>query len=405
MQGRWSSPPQLHIEEGEGGRHASWLELFFDLVFVIAVAEVAHLLHDDLTVTGFAAYVALFVPVWWLWIDFSYYADQFDTRDVLYIGAMLTAMFGMIVLALTIHKVVEGGSATFAIVYAALRVLLIALYLRAWRHVPEARELTARYSISFIIALVFWLLSLLVPEPTRFFLWGVALFIEISNGPITYVTIKSVPQQVSHMDERFGLFAIIVLGEAILAVATGVSETEWQWRAMVAAASGFVVAVALWWLYFSWADESVINRALRSNRMGLLLSFVYGYSHFFIFAAIAAVGVGSQAAIEAISEGPLSVGARLALCGGVAMFLFALSAVHWAAPNPIQSRILALRLGMATGMLALVGLGANLSPLGLMALLTALLVGLAFWESLLLPPSQALPDEGPNPEARYQEQS
>lgn len=100
-------------------------------------------------------------------------------------------------------------------IYTALRLVIIWLYIQAWRFVPGSRELTTRYTISFLIAFLFWLGSIFVPAPARFWLWAVALAIEISNGPITYVTIRSVPTQNSHMDERFGLFVIIVLGEAI----------------------------------------------------------------------------------------------------------------------------------------------------------------------------------------------
>lgn len=229
--------------------------------------------------------------MWWLWIDFSYYADQFDVERGPYRITMLGVMFGMIVLALTIPEALHGGSAQFATIYTALRLVIIILYIQAWRLVPQSRELTARYTISFSIAFGLWLISIFVPEPTRFVLWGIALFIEISNGPITYVTIKSVPAQVSHMDERFGLFVIIVLGEAIVAVATGVADTRWQWRATLTAIGGFVSAVSLWWMYFEQADTSVINRALRSDRRALLLSFVYGYSHVFVFAGIVAAGL------------------------------------------------------------------------------------------------------------------
>ncbi len=94
----WWRPPRLRTEVPQGERHATWLELFFDLVFVIAVAELAHLLHDDLTPRGLLVYAALFVPVWWQWIDFSYYGDQYDTDDLSYRLALLAAMLGVVIL-------------------------------------------------------------------------------------------------------------------------------------------------------------------------------------------------------------------------------------------------------------------------------------------------------------------
>ncbi len=375
-------PLQLYVGESESGeRRATWLELFFDLVFVVAIAQLAHFLHHELTWAGIGGFAALFVPVWWLWIDFSYYADQFDIERGSYGYTMLGVMFGIIVLAMTIPNALHGGSAAFATIYAALRLVIIVLYIQAWRLVPQSRELTARYTISFSIAFVLWLISIFVPEPIRFVVWGIALFIEISNGPITYVTIRSVPAQVSHMDERFGLFVIIVLGEAIVAVATGVAGTQWQWQAILTGLGGFIVAVSLWRMYFERADSSVINWALRGNKQALLRSYVYGYSHFFVFAGIVATGVGIQSAIEAATKGSWTVEARAVLCGGLAVFLLGLSAVQWAAPRSLPGQIIGVRVLAALGCALLLWLGSFLAPLVLIGVLATTLVGLALFES------------------------
>lgn len=375
---------QLYVAENEASeRHASWLELFFDLVFVVAIAELAHLLHAHLDWGGIVSFALLFVPVWWLWIDFSYYADQFNVERGFYRLVMLSVMFGMIVLALRIPDALQDGSAEFASVYAALRLVIVGLYFQAWRLVPQSRELTKRYTLSFVIALVLWLASIVVPPPIRFVLWAVALLIEISNGPITYATIRSVPVQVSHMDERFGLFVIIVLGEAIIAVASGVSDIQWHWSETLTAMGGFIAAVSLWWLYFECAETSVINWALRSNqKSSLLRSFVYGYSHIFVFAGIVAAGVGIQSAIEGVEAG-LSLEARTVLCGGIALFLLGLTAVQWAAPRSLPRQILIGRMLAAVACGLLVGLGIWLNPAILIGMLVVILLCLIQFESAL----------------------
>ena len=154
-------PLRLHPGEGQGReRHATWLELFFDLVFVLAIAELAHLLHSDYSWSGIAGFAALFIPVWWLWIDFSYYADQFDVDEGPYRLVMLGVMFGIVIMALTVPEALAEGSANFAAVYTALRLVIIFLYMQAWRFVPQSRELTARYVISFSIAFFLWLASI-----------------------------------------------------------------------------------------------------------------------------------------------------------------------------------------------------------------------------------------------------
>ena len=363
-------------------RHATWLELFFDLVFVFAIAELAHLLHSDPTWAGIAGFAALFVPVWWLWIDFSYYADQFDIDRGPYRLVMLGVMLGLVIMALTIHDALQGGSAAFAAAYTALRLVIIFLYVQAWRLVPESRELTARYTISFSVAFCLWLLSIAVPEPIRFWLWAIALLIEVSNGPITYLTIRKVPTQKSHMDERFGLFVIIVLGEAIIAVATGVSETTWQWQSALTGVGGFLTAVSLWWMYFERADESTINQALRGGKLALLRSYLYGYSHILAFMGIVATGVGIQFAIEAVSSGDFGAEARTVLCGGVAIFLVGVTALQWATPQSLPRGVVGARLLLAALALSMIPLG--VSPLEIVLVLSLSLVSLNRFDNIPL---------------------
>lgn len=361
--------------ETDTERHATWLELFFDLVFVFAIAELSHFLYSELTWTGIASFAALFIPVWWLWIDFSYYADQFNGNKV-YDAIVLGVMFGIIALALSVPEALRGESVQFAIVYSILRAVIVFLYVQAWRFVPQSRELTARYTLSFSVALLLWLISIFVPEPARFFLWGIALLIEISNGPITYLTIRSVPTQKSHMDERFGLFVIIVLGEVIVAVATGVAGTDWQWRSTLAGISSFVTAVSLWWMYFERADESAIDRALRGGKLALARSYVYGYGHIFIFIGIVAAGVGLQLAIEASTGEPFIAQARAVLCGGLAVFLFGLTVVQWAVPGTFPQQMLVVRLLTVLLYGGLILFGGFLPPFAITMLLAVVSLGL-----------------------------
>ena len=366
-------------------RRATWLELFFDLVFVVAISGLAHVLHDHLDWSGIVNFAALFIPIWWLWIDFSYFADQFDVDRGFYRLTMLSVMFGIMVLSVTIPKALDGGAVQFATVYTALRFVIIALYIQAWRLVPQTRELTARYILSFSVAFILWFISIFVPEPACFWLWALALLIEISNGPITYITVRSVPAQASHMDERFGLFVIIVLGEAVLAVASGVADSNWQWRAALTALCGFVAAVSFWWMYFERADHSVINSTLRGGKRALLRAYIYGYSHVLVFAGIVATGVGIQAAIEAaIATENLADAARVVLWGGTSVFLLGLSAVQWAAPRPLPNDVLSVRLLSALVCLALSGLSSSLTPFAAVGLLAVILVTVTSYDSYRL---------------------
>ena len=383
---------RLHTGEGaDNPRHATWLELFFDLVFVFAIAELAHLLHSHSDWAGIFTFALLFVPVWWLWIDFSYYADQFNVDRGPYRLVIFGVMFGIVVLALTVPDVVEGGSANFAATYAALRLVIILLYMQAWRLVPQSRELTARYAISFSIAFLLWTISIATPEPVRFWLWAIALTIEISNGPITYLTIRHVPQQESHMDERFGLLVIIVLGEAIIAVATGVAGTNWQWQSVLAGAAGFLTAVSLWWMYFERSDETTINQALRGGRWALFLSYVYGYAHVFVFMGIVAAGVGVQFAIESFSGELFVAQQRTILCGGIATFLMGATTLQWASPNSLPKRVVVARSLLTLFSLSLIPIGAFLSPLAIVVVMSLSLTALNKLDGIDVPDDSVRP--------------
>ena len=113
-----------------GERRATWLELFFDLVFVVAIAALAVFLHDHLTLGGFLGFALLLVPVEWAWMSFAYYADQFDTDDTLFRVVMLVAMLASAALAVNVDGALEGSPAGFAAANVVLRLLLVDLY--AW---------------------------------------------------------------------------------------------------------------------------------------------------------------------------------------------------------------------------------------------------------------------------------
>jgi low temperature requirement protein LtrA len=113
-----------------GQRHASWLEVFFDLVFVVAVAELAEQLVHDHSLGGFAIFAGLFLPVFIAWQGFTFYADRFDSDDVLFRAVVLAAMLAIAALAVQIPDVAEGRrDAGFVVAYAVLRSLTIGLYL------------------------------------------------------------------------------------------------------------------------------------------------------------------------------------------------------------------------------------------------------------------------------------
>jgi low temperature requirement protein LtrA len=180
----WRSPALRVGEEGE--RRATWLELFFDLVFVVAIAALAVYLHHHLTLGGFLGFTLLLVPVGWAWMSFAYYSDQFDTDDTLFRVVMLVAMLASAALAVNVGGALQGSPSGFVISNVLLRALLIGLYAWAWRNSAEARPMSARYAAGFSIGALIWLASLLTPEPLDYGLWALALLIEMGNPVLGY---------------------------------------------------------------------------------------------------------------------------------------------------------------------------------------------------------------------------
>jgi low temperature requirement protein LtrA len=293
---------------------------------------------------------------------------------------MLVAMLASAALAVNVAGALEGNPAGFVVANVVLRALLIGLYAWAWRNATEARPMSARYATGFSVGALIWLASLLAPEPLRYDLWALALLVEMGTPVLGYSTVRSVPGHVSHMPERFGLFTLIVLGESIVVLTSGVVDTSWRPVSSLTAVGGFTLAACLWWLYFDHVDEEAIGQSFTSGVAGVVRSHVWGYGHLAVWAGIATASVGIEFAISEASEPELSAAIRWAVCGGISLYLLAISAIQFATPTSLRTDIVTLRLGVAIVVAALAPLGVYLNPLMLVGLLALLLVGLTAFE-------------------------
>ncbi len=367
----WRSPPRLRTAELAGDRHATWLELFFDLVFVVAVAQLSTGLDHDSSAAGYFRFAAVFLTVAWAWMGFTFYANRFDTDDVVYRVMKILGMLGIAALAVNAQQAIGSRSVAFALSYVAMRIVLVALYVRAYRALAEARRSAGIYIGGFSIGIALWLGSLLLPPPWRYGVWAVALLVELGTPLLGWRALSrlAAPVDTGHLAERFGLFTVIVLGESVAALVSGTSNARWALDTGLVAAAGFGIPVCLWWIYFDFVDVSVIRRGL--------LGLVYMYSHLALFCSVTAVGAGVRMAIEHAPSAHLPAGTRWALCGGVALFLLSISAFHAGTSTAERLGVVPVRLGLAGLVVGLGFLGALLPPLVLVAVLVTLLgVGL-----------------------------
>ena len=366
-------PPRLRTLEVGDGRRASYLELFFDLVFVVAIAQLAHELSVDHSLRGFGIFAALYLPVFLAWQGFSFYADRFDTDDVVFRLVMFAAMVAIAALAIQIPDVAHGDSTGFVLAYIVLRSLMVALYLRSYRHVPEARPLIARYAFEYSLAIAIWAVSLAFPAPFRYVLWGIAIAWELSIPTLARRLFSAIPVHGSHVPERFALFTIIVLGETIVVVALGTSGSEWAVSAAVVATLGFVCAAAIWWVYFGGGDEVT----MRPSPPAIL---VFTHVHIPLLAALTAVSAGIALAIEQADGSSLDAGTRWALAGGAALYLVCVTTAQRATEQGVLRGTETAR-GVAIGLLVVIAaVGSVFDPVVFMSLMAATLVCLVAYK-------------------------
>lgn len=380
----WLQAPRLLVGEtaDDQPRHATWLELFYDLVFVVAISQLAHKLSADVSVNGFLSFVVLFVPLWWVWIGTTFYANRFDTDDLVRRVLMGLQMLAVAALAVNVHHGLDESSGSFALAYVVSRFMLVLEYLWAGWHIPKARGLTTRYAMGFSLGASLWLISAFVPLPFRFFLWIIGLAIDFITPMTAKAMLQQFPPHPEHLPERFGLFTIIVLGEAIIAVVNGVSEMHWEWASTLCAIAGFMIAFSLWWLYFENVSGSALETARTSGRIQILQLWLY--IHLPLVIGLAATGIGVEKGIVSAGEvAVLATPERWLLCGSVALCYASLSVLHrMGVIFMCKARTRHRLVGMAA-MLAVAIVGSGLSAvsvMGFVALIGVVQVGLDLYQ-------------------------
>jgi low temperature requirement protein LtrA len=326
-------------------------------------------------VAGFAKFAGLYLPAFIAWQGFSFYADRFDTDDVLFRTVMIAAMLAIAALAVQIPDVAHGESTGFVIAYAVLRSLLVLLYVRSYRHVPQARPLIVRYASAYSLGVALWLASLAFDAPERYVIWGVALAWEYSQPIIWRRLHRDIPVSPSHVPERFGLFTIIVLGESIVAVALGTAASDWDLASAATGGLGFLVAASVWWIYFGFGTGTPTLPG-----PGAILAFAQ--AHIPLLLALTAVSAGIELAIEGALEGHLDAGSRWALCGGAILFLACVSITQRLTERGTPRGAVPMRATAAFGLAALASAAVDASAVAMTAAVAGILLAVAAIETL-----------------------
>ncbi|HEV7461151.1 MAG TPA: low temperature requirement protein A [Solirubrobacteraceae bacterium] len=303
-------------------RRTSPVELLWDLVFVFAVTQVTALLAHDLTWAGFGRSMLVLALVWWAWSAFVWAANAQDTAAPTLRLALLLAMVLIFVSGLAIPGAFGDESTLFAVTYAGVRFLHLALYADASRRGNASWSAIAGFAVTVAIGMGLLIAGSFLDGLPRIALWTAALAIDYA-GPawLTRERLRGLQEvAVAHFAERYSLFVIICLGESIVTIGVGASGRPIDAELVAAVALGLLITVGLWWTYFDSFAGTAEERLRHHEDPVLAAADAYSYLHLLLVAGIIIFAVGEKFAIHAVGE-PLSDAARLALCGGVALYL------------------------------------------------------------------------------------
>ena len=335
---RWIVPMRPRSPD-EPHRVATPLELFFDLVFVVAVAQAAAGLHHGIAEghasEAIVSFALVFFGTWWAWMNFTWFASAYDNNDIPYRLLVFVQMTGALILASGVEPIFAERDLTISVIgYVVMRVASTAQWLRAANADPEHRPAAIRYAVGVALCQVVWVLLLFTPESWH--LPGFVLFaIAELLVPVWAERAAHTTWHLHHIIERYGLFTLILLGEAILststAIRTAIDEGALNGNLVSIILGGLLIVYSMWWLYFY---QPIHHNLLSSIRA----AFVWAYGHLFVFVATAAVGAGLSVVIDQVTHhAEISVeAAGMALALPSALYVFSV----WALQEQPRSKTL-----------------------------------------------------------------
>src|SRR5437899_2138735 len=361
-----------------GERRTSPIELLWDLVFVFALTQVTTLLSRDLAWRGLGRSLLVLALVWWAWSAFVWAANAEEEEAPALRLILLTAMVLIFIAGLAIPRAFGGEATLFAATYAGVRMLHLGLYADASRRGNASWSAIAGFALTVAIGMALLVGGSLLHGWHRDALWAAAVAIDYAGpGWLTRARLRGLQEvAVAHFAERYGLFVIICLGESVVAIGLGASGHPLTARVVAAVGLGLLITAGLWWTYFGRFASAAEERLRQHADPVLAASDAYSYLHLLLVAGIILFAVGVKLLIGGVSR-PLGDAPRLALCGGIALYLLG----HAAFRLRLSGTVNIEKLAAAAALLGLYGLGAQMSSLWLLSVATALVAALCALET------------------------
>ena len=282
------------------------LELFFDLVFVLALTQCTQLMADEPTWGGLAKAMLVLAVLWWSWSGYAWLTSLVDPEEGVVRIAMFGAMAAFLIAALCVPQAFGDSALLFALAYAGVRIAHIVLFVIGSRDDPNLRASVVALAISTAVGVGLLVGASFADGTLQGVIWGVAILLDY-GGPY-FFGVEGWRMMPSHFAERFGLIVIIALGESIVAIGVGV-ESEVDAGIVVAAVLGVIVAGALWWLYFdvvALVAERRLSKAAPGRERNSIGRDSYGYLHFPMVAGIVLLALGLKKTLGHV-EDPLKL--------------------------------------------------------------------------------------------------
>jgi low temperature requirement protein LtrA len=364
------------------------IELFFDLVFVYAVTQLAHTLLGDLSVLGAIHVLLLFLAVWWVWIFTGWITNWLDPERLAVRLLVLALMFAGLLLSTALPEAFDGRAKVFALAYVFMQVGRSLFMVWALRRAPQAARFNFyRITTWLVVTGVLWMIGAFVAAEARLIWWAVALGIEYC-GPAMFFYVPGLGRSSTrewdveggHMAERCSLFVIIALGESVVDIGSSFAESARSPDLWFAFATAFIGCVAMWWIYFDMAVERGSRSIRQSADPGRTARIAYTYLHLVIVAGIIVSAVGDELSLRhphALAQAP-----QIAmLLGGPAIYLLG-NALFKQTANQTNLPLSHL---VGLGVLAILMLPARgMTVMSLAYATTAVLALVAAWETLSL---------------------
>jgi low temperature requirement protein LtrA len=358
------------------GERVMPLELFFDLVFVLAITQCTTLMADDPTWEGLARGMLVLGVLWWSWVGYSWLTSVVDPEE----GAVRIAIFGamaaLLIVSLCVPEAFGGLALEFALAYGVVRVGQIVLFVLASRDDPELRRSVTGLAVGTAIGVGLLIGASFVDGFAQGALWGLALLLDMGD-PFVFGS-EGWKLSPAHFAERHGLIIIIALGESIVAIGVG-AEVGLSFGVAAAAVLGIALAAALWWIYFDVVALVAARRLARATvgrEQNEMARDSYSYIHFAMVAGIVLVALGLKKTLGDVDD-PLKIEPAFALLGGLAIYLLGHVAFRLRNIHTLNRQ----RLVLAAIFLALIPLAVEISALAILAVVNVLIWGLIVYET------------------------